>query len=247
MDRPGTVQTLRLLLLFSLALLALYEFLASPFFRVRDIQVEGCRSLSPTLVIQESGIVLGENIWRIDVERAARSIESNPWVESARVSRRLPGVITITIQERDPLAAVAYRNVYLVVARDGLVLAVVQDVSGLGLPVLDGFAVDSSWELNQVRGQDILNALDALAMLDKEWRSFVARLALGQDGALELYTVAGYPVDLGPPDRELPAKFQALAAVWTDLRARGVAGSVAGINLQTGTRPTVRFKSAGGG
>lgn len=246
-DRPGIAQAWRLVVLFVLALIALYEFLNSSFFRVQEINVEGCRSLSTALVIQESGIVLGENIWRIDLGRAAAAIEADPWVASAQVARKLPGAITITIQERTPLAAVAYHNVYLVVASDGLVLATVPEVDGLGLPVLQGFAVEPAWVQNELKSQEILNVLDSLAMLDTEWQSYIARIVLGQDGQLQLFTAAGYPVDLGPVDRELPAKFEALAAVWTDLKTQGKAGSVAEINLEASTRPTVRFQPAGGG
>jgi len=246
-DRPGVGQAWRFIVLFVLALVALYEFLNSSWFRVQEIHVEGCRSLSTALVVQESGIVLGENIWRVDLDRAAASIEADPWVANAQVTRKLPGSIIITIQERTPLAAVAYHNVYLLVARDGLVLATVPEVDGLGLAVLQGFAIQPAWVQSQLKSQEILNVLDSLAMLDTEWQSYIARIVLGQDGQLQLITQAGYPVDLGPADRELPTKFEALAAVWTDLKTQGKAGSVAEINLEASTRPTVRFQPAGGG
>lgn len=71
---------------------------------VRSVTVEGRDRTSPTRLLAALGIGRGEPILRFDPRAARARVEALPWVESARVERRLPDSIHVVLTERQPLA-----------------------------------------------------------------------------------------------------------------------------------------------
>jgi len=71
---------------------------------VRSVTVEGRDRTSPTRLLAALGIGRGEPILRFDPHAARARVEALPWVESARVERRLPDSIHVVLTERQPLA-----------------------------------------------------------------------------------------------------------------------------------------------
>ena len=62
---------------------------ASPAFALNEIRFTGLLHAQESELILRSGLVVGENLFRVDLPRAARAMESHPWVESALLTRRL--------------------------------------------------------------------------------------------------------------------------------------------------------------
>ncbi|MDF1712535.1 MAG: FtsQ-type POTRA domain-containing protein [Akkermansiaceae bacterium] len=58
----------------------------------------------------KTGIELSKTIFAIDTDELQASIEALPEIKSAKVSRRLPGVLKIEVEERRPIAWVACRS-----------------------------------------------------------------------------------------------------------------------------------------
>lgn len=77
-----------------------------PIFKVGTIDVTGAARTDPEQVIEESGIVEGENLLRVDATSAAQNIAKLPWVKSVTVNRGLPGSITVELVEREAAAFV---------------------------------------------------------------------------------------------------------------------------------------------
>lgn len=72
-------------------------------FRVDDILVEGRKYSDSDLLLAMVNIKQGDPIFIFDPNEAKRQIERLGWVKSARVERRLPSTIYISLEERSPL------------------------------------------------------------------------------------------------------------------------------------------------
>lgn len=71
-----------------------------PILKVSSIEVNGTAATDPAAVIETSGIVEGENLLRVNVNSAAHNIVELPWVKSVTINRKLPGTISVEVQER---------------------------------------------------------------------------------------------------------------------------------------------------
>jgi cell division protein FtsQ len=76
------------------------------FFHVQTVQLEGARFLTPSAVIAALGADTTASVFD-DANRFAEKVEAIPLVARARVRRRLPGTLVVTIVERTPVALVA--------------------------------------------------------------------------------------------------------------------------------------------
>jgi cell division protein FtsQ len=99
-----------------LGLLAGWAFLvALPAFEVTEANVSGAVHLSRFDVLRTAGVGSDSNILAINVGKIEQQLLQHPWVVHARVERRLPGKVDISIKERRPelVALVEGRFYYL--------------------------------------------------------------------------------------------------------------------------------------
>ena len=89
-----------------LAFAAPYALRGLDYFHVQTVQLEGARFLTPTSVIAALGADTAASVFD-DPARFVAKVESIPLVARARVRRRLPGTLVVTIVERTPVALIA--------------------------------------------------------------------------------------------------------------------------------------------
>ncbi len=77
-------------------------------FAIRDVQLEGDVRVTKDQVLRESGIRLGDNLFRLDLAKARERLLANPWLSQVRITRHLPSTIAIELQEREA-SALAHR------------------------------------------------------------------------------------------------------------------------------------------
>src|SRR5207237_830840 len=65
----------------------------SPAFALRAVKVTGFSHAEEPELPRRSGLAIRENLFRIDLPRAARAIEAHPWISSARLERRFADTI----------------------------------------------------------------------------------------------------------------------------------------------------------
>jgi cell division protein FtsQ len=110
-------------------------------FAVAEIVTTGGKRRGPEEIATIAGIAKGQNVFSIDLERARAKLAADPWIESAEVSRQLPGTITIRITEREAAGLVAMPEGTYLVTRDGLVIKRVEAGDPLELHVVTGIAL----------------------------------------------------------------------------------------------------------
>ncbi len=87
---------------------------SAEYFAVDDVIVAGASRLTEREVLETAGFTPGMNVFKIDMEAMARTLEAHPWVLDAAVRRRIPRSVSIKIRERRPEALVLFDLPYLV-------------------------------------------------------------------------------------------------------------------------------------
>lgn len=195
----------------------------SPLFAVREIRFEGLVHATDGDLLRRSGLAPGQNLFRVDLARAARAIESHPWVAAVRIDRRLPGALVIEVREHRPAALVQLGSLYLFDDEGRLFKRAAPD-DGLDLPIITGLPREAWLER---RPELQLRLLAALHLLDT-WRSAgmpvsaLSELRLDEGGAFTLFVHDGELVQeirLGADNLSL--KLRRLAEVRAALSRRG--------------------------
>jgi cell division protein FtsQ len=80
----------------------LWLALWSPLLRVRSVTVIGARHTTSADVAAAARLADGDNLLLLSTPEVASRTEALPWVRRARVERKLPGTVRVTITERRP-------------------------------------------------------------------------------------------------------------------------------------------------
>ncbi len=105
-------------------------------FQIVGVDVNGVRQVSDGEVRALAGIFAGQNIFRVDLDAAARKALANPWVRDVRIERNWPRRIRITITERAPRAVLQAANGRFLIDRDGVVIVPAAPANEAGLPTI---------------------------------------------------------------------------------------------------------------
>lgn len=112
--------------------------LSSPRFAVKTIAVEGASRVTADQVAAAGGIAVGENVLAADLETVAHKIESEPWIASATVRRKLPGTLLVTVVEHDPAVVVVLAGELYLATRDGVMFKKHELGDPADLPLVTG-------------------------------------------------------------------------------------------------------------
>ena len=141
---------------------------SSPLLAVRKVSVRGAAHARPAELIARSGLLVGQNILRVDLAAAARGVESSPWVISASVSRRLPMTVEVEVVERRPAAKIVLGASYLVDVEGKVFKKVAEEDGALELPLFTGLS-RADWDDRRPEAQArILLGLEFLEAWNKE-------------------------------------------------------------------------------
>ena len=88
----------------------------------REVLVEGRSQTPPELLLEALAVERGDLILEFDVDAARRRVEKLGWVSRARVERRLPDTIRVSIVERVPVAVWQHDDRFMLVDAAGAVI-----------------------------------------------------------------------------------------------------------------------------
>ncbi len=91
--------------------------------RVAEVVIAGRANTPEPLLLAALGVSRGDPILGFSVEAARARIESLSWVEHVAVERRLPGTIFVQLIERRPFAIWQNQGRFVLIDRDGQVVA----------------------------------------------------------------------------------------------------------------------------
>lgn len=139
--------------------------------------------------------------------------EPYPMVASIAVKRQFPNTLTITVESREPVAAIPIGGTRKAVAADGVIL---REVKYGVLPIV---RVDELPAGDRVRSRDALRALAILAAAPKPLRPKIRELTFTDDGIV-VTLVKGPEIRFGDASRP-NAKWLAAARVLADESSAG--------------------------
>jgi cell division protein FtsQ len=115
---------------------------SSPRFAVAHVDVAGNERRSDEAIVSESGIVLGSNVFVVDLDAARARLLADPWISEATLARRLPATVLVQVTERKAAALVVMGDTMLATA-DGEPFKRLETGDPIDLPVVTGLAVDA--------------------------------------------------------------------------------------------------------
>ena len=173
----------------------------SPHFAVGEASVTGNKQVPAAEIQRLAGLQPGTNIFAVDLSEAARRIETNSWILSARVRRRLPSQLFIDVVERQAVAVLRLDELYLVDA-EGTPFKRVGPDDPWDLPIITGVGEERLEDQSGAR-QDLAEALELLSLYEQSGLDRthpLSEVSIESDGSLSLHTLeTGTNVRLGRP------------------------------------------------
>lgn len=215
-----------------------YAIERSPLVALSEIQVTGAARLDPDAVIAAADLELGTSTLRLDLGAAEERVRALPAVRSVDADRVDPLTVRITIEERQPVLAVASGRARVVVDADGVVVADGAEKGLLAVVLPAGLELPAPGE--EVAALPALQAAhEAYRGLPADLRRRVARIEAHADDEVDLRLrmpdADPVLVHLGRADR-MDEKARALTAVLADVRDVPVAV----IDVRAPATPVVR-------
>ncbi len=109
----------------------------SEYFQARAIKVSGNVRLTEEEIMAQAGVHEGDNLLALNLRLVRQRLLAHEWIAQARVSREIPGAITIQVQEQAPLARVDLGRIFLMNAQ-GRIFKEVKKHTMDDLPLVSG-------------------------------------------------------------------------------------------------------------
>ena len=143
---------------FIILLVAIILVLCSPLFNIKNIEVEGNSKLSNERIISVSTLQTHTNIFKFNTKLISEKIKENAYVNEAKITRKLPSTVKITIDERQPKYMLQFADSYVYINNQGYMLEISNEK--LELPILIGFTTD----LSNIKAGNRINVTDLKKM-----------------------------------------------------------------------------------
>ena len=211
--------------------------LTTPRFALTDLNIQGQRRLTKEEILSLSNIRLGQNLLSFEPEAVEAALVTSPWVESARVIRRMPGTLNVQLVEREARAKAWLGEKFFLVSEKGEPFKEMLPGDPEDLPIISGISLA---ELARDRRAEVGRLGQAIDLLNEyEHTSLGAELQVEElhwrdDGAVDL-TVGktGLALHLGTP----PWKRKLLRATSAVAQARAQGAMPAALFLDNEAHP----------
>lgn len=134
---------------------------SAPAFSTKHIEIKGATQLGPVEIQRIAGLAVGQNIFKVDAEQAAAKLMAEPWIENAKVQRRLPATYQIQVTERRALALLAAGDLYLV-GENGVAFKRLDQGDPADLPLITGLPMAAIEKDKAAASSVLLRAVELL-------------------------------------------------------------------------------------
>lgn len=105
------------------------------YFRVRRVEVVGAKYIQPRALLTLMAVDSGMTIWH-DLDRVVERARKHPQIRQARISRKLPGTLVLTVEERVPVAMLATADGVQPLDRDAFPLPIDPTRTTVDVPIV---------------------------------------------------------------------------------------------------------------
>lgn len=128
------------MMLLAIIIGAIIYALLSPIFNIKNISVAGNSKISTEEIISLSGIELEQNMFQYRKEDVKSRIKENAYIDTVKVSRKIPDTIDIIVSERKASFLIQFANAYAYISSQGYILEISNQK--VDLPILVGFQTE---------------------------------------------------------------------------------------------------------
>ena len=198
------------------------RLLSDPYFRVREVEVEGGRKIPREILLSLTVMEGMPNLFSVKLKDVVKRLESHPWIEQVRVRKVFPHKIVIQVKERKPMAIIQLEELYYVDTQ-GEIFTPVGDRDEYNYPYVTGLS-RRVLETDPVEAKRLIaKALELLRIVSQEKVSpleEISEIHMEKAFGIHCFTKAeGVEVKMGWEDFE--EKLKRLPLIWSDLRRRG--------------------------
>jgi cell division protein FtsQ len=216
--------------------------LEDPFFQVREIELEGYRSLKKETLLSLTPMDEMSNIFTVSLKVVAKPMESHPWIEDVMVRKVFPNKISIRIKERKPQAILQLEKLYYIDTK-GVIFSPADDRGGYNYPLLTGLTRPALDREPSESKRLITQALELLNLVEKEKvppLTEISEIHMERTSGICCFTQGeGVEVRMGWDD--FGEKLRRLSIIWSDLKKKG--GSAVSIDCSDLNRMVVKKAS----
>ena len=175
----------------------------SDFFRITDITIKGVVHTSKNEILQQSGIDIHTNLLAMDASAVKEKLENHVWVQHAEISRNWPNQLTITVEERKPIALLNTKNGFFYLDKHGIKITHAKVPGDLDFPVITGINDDTmTARSNEVKPSVPDNALIFLRYAGRGNpilpKQNISEIHITEKGGMVLYLLDHpFPIYLG--------------------------------------------------
>lgn len=212
---------LALTIILALAIAAGYSYkrlLTASYFALKEIVVTGEKRVKREEIITLSGARIGENILAMKLNKMAREIESQPWVERATVRRVLPRGLSIAINEREPFA-ILKTDILFYLDRGGTPFKELDSSDDTGYPLLTGMSKEEV-ESDELARDSLMKTLDFIETEVSGWPAelSVSEIRVNRNQGMSIFS---NDVEVKIGFGEYKNKIERLRRVLEDLKGKG--------------------------
>ena len=211
-------------------------------FMISNVDVKGVRQLTEKDLKEIAGAFTGQNIFRVDIDGAARRARVNPWVKDVRLYRRLPNRISMIVSERVPVATLDNGKGRYLIDEEGTAIEKVtrENTNGWRLPLI----TIKDAKIHPGEGVTSGGIAEALALLTElaargGWRmSEVSVKADAPESLTVVYADREFKLGSG----RFPEKLKRLGEIMADAAQRGL--SIAYVDLRPEHQAALMVKNS---
>ncbi len=208
-------------------------------FVVSGVDIKGVKQLTNEDLRDIVASFKGQNIFRVDLETAARRARANPWVREVRIHRSLPNRITMVFSERTPTMLLDTGSARYLMDDDGVILERLgKNASAWPLPVvaIKDYPARPGEPVTAEGLSDAMLLLGEIAERGGWQLANVTVRANSPDSLTVVYADHEFKMGSG----RYPEKLRRLAEVMADVKQRGI--EIAYVDLRPERQAAVMVK-----
>lgn len=129
------------LIIISISVILLFKM---PIFIVKNISTGGNNIVESEMLIELSGIEIGQNLLKLNMRQIKQNIFSNPYIEKCKITRNLFGNVYINVTERQSVGVAKFESKYVTFDKKGVIIEVLDTTEGINLPLIDGMDISGA-------------------------------------------------------------------------------------------------------
>jgi cell division protein FtsQ len=213
-------------------------------FQIAGVDVQGKHYVHDDDLNRVAALFRGQNIFQVDLEKAASRARENPWVKEVRIHRRLPNRINLVLSERHPAAILDVDDGRYLMDGAGVVILRIarEETRSWSLPII------AVRDVKVRPGEAVLSEgiAEALTLLQEiaargGWRQHEVTIRAGAPDAMAIL-YANHEFKIGAGNHR--EKLRRLSEILSDAAERGL--EITSVDLRPERQAAVMVKNSRG-